>query len=104
MNNGLQSVETASDRFHGIEYLRAVMSVFVVLWHMGGVGHSFMFSKARFFAHEFSVSDLVNFHVLLLAVPVFVLISNFLLAYRDPGPDYIRKRLGRLDSNDLICR
>ncbi|NQV36299.1 MAG: acyltransferase [Phycisphaeraceae bacterium] len=67
-------------RFEGIDYLRALLSVFVVVWHMGGGGRSLIFSTDRYQEHTFILSDLINFHVLLQAVPTFVLVSCFLFA------------------------
>jgi len=41
----------------GIDYLRTVMSIFVVIWHMGGGGSSLIFSKSDFAKHTFVFSD-----------------------------------------------
>jgi hypothetical protein len=64
----------------GIQWLRAAMSIFVVVWHLGGVDRSLIFAPNDFNRHVFSISDFLNFHVLLVAVPAFVIISNYLLA------------------------
>lgn len=84
------------NRIDGIDYLRAAMSVFVVLWHMGGGGKSLIFSRASFLEHVFTLSDLVNFHLLLLAVPVFILVSNFLYASKPVNKHTLRKRIKRI--------
>lgn len=84
-----------NDRFEGIDLMRAVMSVFVVVWHMDGGGKSLIWS-ARYFDHAFTASDFVNFHVLLLAVPSFILISCFLHVARGVSAAKLKKRLKRL--------
>ena len=55
------------NRLEGFDYLRAIMSVFVVVWHMKGAGQSLIFSD-QYHKHVFTISDFVNFHILLLAV------------------------------------
>ena len=76
--------------------MRAIMSIFVVVWHMGGVGRSLIFSKNHYLEHTFTVSDFVNFHMLLLAVPTFIFISNFLYALGEVNNTTLRKRLKRI--------
>jgi len=83
-------------RFEGIDYLRAIMSVFVVLWHMNAAGRSLIFSADKYKLHEFTLSDLVNFNLLLLAVPTFFLISNFLYAQGEVNRTSLQKRLKRI--------
>jgi len=62
-----------------IDYLRALMSVFVVLWHMGGAGKSGLYTP-EFAQHQVSLPDILNFYVLLLAVPTFFFVSFYLFA------------------------
>lgn len=71
------------------------MSVFVVVWHFAGAGRTLLFEEG-FRAHQFGVSDFVNFHLLLLAVPTFVLISNFLLVRARPAPPLVARRALRI--------
>lgn len=54
------------------------MSIFVVVWHMGGGGCSLICSEKKYLEHVFTTSDFINFHLLLLAVPTFIFISIFL--------------------------
>lgn len=82
-------------RIDGIEWLRAVMSVFVVAWHLGGGGKSLIWS-ADWQKHVFTASDFVNFHILLLAVPSFMLISNYLLAIVSPDSATTLRRAQRV--------
>jgi len=72
------------------------MPVFVVIWHMGGGGSSLIFSKDRYLDHVFTFSDFVNFHVLLLAVPTFVFMANFLYVSRGISTANLRRRLKRV--------
>ncbi len=83
-------------RIEGIDYLRSVMSIFVVVWHMGGAGKSLIFSKQGYLSHTFTISDLLNFHLLLIAVPTFIFISIFLYASKATSFSTLKKRLIRL--------
>lgn len=83
-------------RLEGIDHLRAAMSLFVVIWHMKGAGKSSIFSEQEFPRHLFTVSDFVNFHLLLLAVPTFVFVSVYLYARNPVTIAGLGSRLGRL--------
>jgi len=83
-------------RVVGIDYLRAFFSVCVVEVHLGYVFPSDVFDKNRFREHTFTVSDFVNFYVLCLAVPVFVLISTYLYARKPTDTAGLLRRLGRI--------
>jgi peptidoglycan/LPS O-acetylase OafA/YrhL len=91
-------LETGSmkKRIEGIDYLRALMSIFVVVWHMHGVDRSLMFSETRYQEHSFSASDFVNFHLLFLAVPTFIFVSVYLYAIKPVTSGGLRKRIGRV--------
>ena len=82
--------------FHGFDWLRALMSVAVVTWHLQGFGKSLLFSKKDYAQHFFTFSDLINFHVLLLAVPVFFFISFFLYANSGATWEGLKKRFIRI--------
>jgi peptidoglycan/LPS O-acetylase OafA/YrhL len=86
----------ANDHIEGIDYLRAIMSVLVVVWHMGGAGRSLIFSSEKYLEHVFTLSDLINFHVLLQAVPTFIFISSFLYVARGATTARLKKHLKRL--------
>lgn len=64
--------------YYGFDYLRAIMSLAVVAWHIHLFGISSLFDKSGFTHHAITLSDVINFQLLLLAVPVFFLISLFL--------------------------
>jgi len=83
-------------RHVGIDYLRAIMSVFVVIWHMGGGGTSLIFSRERYLEHSFTFSDFANFHVLLLAVPTFIFMSVYLYGLREVNVKALTSRMKRL--------
>jgi membrane-bound acyltransferase YfiQ involved in biofilm formation len=72
------------------------MSVFVVVWHMGGGGWSTIFYEDEYLKHVFTVSDFLNFHILLLSVPTFIFISIFLYASKPISIQYFIKRLSRI--------
>lgn len=84
------------EHIEGIDYLRAIMSVFVVVVHMKGGGDSLIFSKEEFHQHVFTVSDFVNFNILRLAVPTFIFVSSFLYVLGDPNKTRLKKRLKRI--------
>ena len=80
----------------GISWLRASLSVAVVAWHMNSFGKSLIFDNKEYLRHVFALSDLINFQVLLLAVPTFFLISCYLYARKNPSLHYYTKRISRL--------
>lgn len=83
-------------RIDGFDYLRAICSVLVVVWHMGGGGKSMIWSKDHFIEHTFTASDFVNFHIFLLAVPTFIFISIFLYIFKGAGNANLISRLKRI--------
>jgi surface polysaccharide O-acyltransferase-like enzyme len=83
-------------RVVGIDYLRAFFSVCVVAVHLNYLFPSLIFDKRRYTEHTFGASDLVNFYVLCLAVPVFVLISTYLYATRPTDTAGLGRRLWRI--------
>lgn len=88
-----------TERHIGIDYLRAFFSVCVVLVHLGYVSRSTIFNKEAYFEHTFTVSDLINFYLLLLAVPVFFLISNYLFFLKPQDKSVLLtylKRIGKI--------
>ena len=47
--------------FHGFDYLRAVMSVAIVAWHIQLFGASNLFDLKNFAGHDIVLSDVINF-------------------------------------------
>lgn len=80
----------------GIHYLRAIMSVFVVIWHMGGGRESLIFFEGAYLEHVFTASDFINFHLLLLAVPTFIFISIYLYSLNPPSTIGFTKQFTRI--------
>jgi peptidoglycan/LPS O-acetylase OafA/YrhL len=73
------------------------MSLGVIAWHLRVFGSSAAFDINRFPGHTLVLSDLINFHLLLLAVPVFFLVSLFLFfAKAKRNQRYFRQRLKKL--------
>jgi surface polysaccharide O-acyltransferase-like enzyme len=83
-------------RIVGIDYLRAFFSVCVVAVHLGYICPSSIFSREAYERHTFTWSDFINFYVLCLAVPVFVLISTYLYALKPTDSAGLWRRLGRI--------
>ncbi|HKB02711.1 MAG TPA: acyltransferase [Gemmataceae bacterium] len=80
----------------GIDYLRAIFSVAVVAVHLGYVFPSAIFDPDAYFTHSLAWSDVVNFYVLCLAVPVFVVVSAYLYAMKPSDAATLWHRLGRI--------
>ncbi len=72
------------------------MSVFVVVWHMRAAGSTVTYPKDEYFQHALTVSDFVNFHVLLLAVPTFIFVSSYLYVVKGASTTSLRNRFKRL--------
>jgi peptidoglycan/LPS O-acetylase OafA/YrhL len=85
----------AEQRIDGIQWLRAILSVFVVVWHLGGAGKTGLWDD-RYLQHQVNASDIISFQILLLAVPGFMLISNYLLAAAHPTGEIAWKRTQRV--------
>lgn len=96
LSRSVASPLTKGDRIVGADYLRAVMSVFVVLMHTAAGGYSLIFSKERYLDHVYTLSDFINFQLLLLAVPAFIFLSVFLYEWRGADRAALARRLKRL--------
>jgi hypothetical protein len=83
-------------RIEGFDYAKVIMSLFVVIWHMHGIEKSLIFSKENFQQHSFSLSDLLNFNILLIAVPCFIFMSNYLYATKIAHIKILLHRLKRI--------
>jgi len=79
--------------YGGIDYLRIALSWAVVAWHMLIFGKSDIFSLEKYEEHVFGFSDLINFHLLLLAVPTFIFISCFLLVDKNKDHKDLLKKV-----------
>ena len=70
--------------YPGLDWLRVLMSLFVVFWHVDRytpsslMDNSVIFNPGFFQNHQLQMVDILSFNVLLLAVPVFFLMSSFL--------------------------
>ena len=81
---------------NGIDWLRTFMSLAVVAWHTKVAGYSLIFHRAGYTRHSFVFSDFINFHILLMAVPVFILISCLLFALKVPTLTDLKNQLIKL--------
>lgn len=82
-------------RLNGLDYIKALMSVFVVAWHSGGGGFTVIGDRENYQTHSYSVADFFSFQILLLAVPLFMLTSNFLFLSKSPNKAAIKVVLRR---------
>lgn len=88
------AVYKSSTIYTGIDYLRAFLSICVVVWHGHGFTESaFVLDQLALSKHTFSVADFINYHILLAAVPSFVLVASFLYAAKDRSMKYLGHRL-----------
>lgn len=85
-------------RLVSIDYLRAFFSVCVVAGHLGYVFPSSIFRWRRdeYLQHTFGWSDFINFYVICLSVPVFIIISTTLYARKPTDMSGLMTRLGRI--------
>lgn len=84
------------ERIQGLDYIRAIMSVFVVALHMEAAGKSLIFSPENYLQHTLTFSDFVNFQLLRLAVPAFIFVSCFLYVLHGASGQALKKRFKRL--------
>lgn len=80
---------------NGFDWVRAFMSVAVVAWHMRTFGKSLL-DNEEFSKFQINIIDVLNFHILLVAVPAFLLISCYLVARNQTDWPRLRHRLWRL--------
>ncbi|MBI5249821.1 MAG: acyltransferase [Desulfomonile tiedjei] len=84
-------------RFPGLDYLRAVAALLVVMWHTQVFGPFAVFTPDRVSSIIPTVTDILYYDVCLLAVPVFFQISLFLyILNRKNKKGYFRRRIVRL--------
>jgi surface polysaccharide O-acyltransferase-like enzyme len=83
--------------YHGIDYLRSFMSLAVIAWHLRLFGETGFFHIDEYETQTICWVDFIYFHVLLLAVPAFYLISLFMFSNRQVvSVKYLMNRLERL--------
>ena len=98
----LKIIEPSQNEFAGIVYLRAVLSCLIVVWHMGLIARSDIFSFENYETHTVNISDVINFQILLLAVPTFIVISCFLYISKVRTFFYFRVKLRWLITNLIL--
>jgi hypothetical protein len=78
---------------HGFDYLRIIFAIFVITWHIRIFGNTGIFlPQISNFTPSFL--DIIYANILLLAVPIFMLVSLFLYGYnRNKIDGYFRKRI-----------
>jgi hypothetical protein len=85
----------SSSYINGFDWVRAFMSVAVVTWHMYTFGKSQLYAE-NFKRFHFNLPDLLNFHIVPVSVPAFLLISCYFVASRPPDWPRLRHRVWRL--------
>lgn len=65
-------------KWHGFDWLRALMSIAVVMFHLRVFGSSTIFDMHGYLSHRVELSDIINFNILHLSVPIFFVVSLFL--------------------------
>jgi hypothetical protein len=86
-----------SERVHlnGFDWVRAVMSVFIVTWHVRTFGLPQLYT-GKLDGYAVNLGDVLNFGVVMLAVPVFITVSCYLLVRFPVDWPRLRTRLWRL--------
>lgn len=84
-----------SQHIHGFDWVRAFMSVAVVMWHIRTFGKSLLLTE-RFARFQLNAIDVINFNLVLVAVPVFLLVSCYLLVRNASDWTRLRERVWRL--------
>ena len=84
-----------SSYINGFDWVRAFMSVAVVTWHLHTFGKSLLYTE-KFARVRFSLGDLLNFHLVPVSVPAFLLISCYFIARNTTDWSRLRHRLWRL--------
>jgi peptidoglycan/LPS O-acetylase OafA/YrhL len=93
LENWMQS--KSSQYVNGFDWVRAVMSVAIVIWHMRTFGKSVLFTE-EFLKFRINITDVLNFHIMTVAVPVFLLISCYFIARNQTDWPRLRHRVWRL--------
>jgi len=78
----------------GIIWLRALLPLMVVLWHMRVIP-KFMPIQTIFIS-DIDLGTLINFNFLLIAVPLFILVSLFLFIQKNRDILYLKDRIKKL--------
>ena len=93
-----ETVSATRRYYYGFDYLRAVMALAVVAWHIHLFGISSLFDQRAISPHALTISNIVNFQFLLLAVPFFFLISLFLFFdhYHKTHGHYFNNRIKKI--------
>ena len=80
--------------FQGFDYLRIVLCIFIVGWHIKILGWADTFINPASSVVLPTIADIIYADLFLVAVPLFFLISTFLyIANRKNKTGYFRKRL-----------
>jgi hypothetical protein len=82
------------ERIYGFDYLRALMSIFVVIWHLTGAeNRGDYYGNPQVYSPP--VADIMSFNVFLMAVPSFFFVSFFLYGIANPTKTQLVQRLSR---------
>ncbi len=85
----------SSSYINGFDWVRAFMSVAVVTWHLRSFGKPLLYT-GKFARVGFNLGELLNFHIVPVSVPVFLLISCYFIARNPTDWPRLRHRLWRL--------
>lgn len=85
----------SSSYVNGFDWVRAFMSVAVVTWHMRTFGKSLLYTE-NFKRFHINLPDVLNFHIVPVSVPVFLLISCYFIARSRPDWQHLAHRIWRL--------
>ncbi|MBV6396335.1 MAG: hypothetical protein HFACDABA_01933 [Anaerolineales bacterium] len=86
---------------NGFDWLRAFMPWLVVMWHMNTFGVSRVYSP-NLGSYRINAPDVIIFQSIVLTVPVFIMMSSYLMARFPADWNKTRKRVIRLASLALF--
>ncbi|MEW5938986.1 MAG: acyltransferase [Chloroflexota bacterium] len=81
--------------FNGFDWARAFMSAAVVTWHLRTFGTSQLYTD-KIAGYRINLGDILNFGIVPLSVPVFLVISCYFVARFPTDWATMRRRIGRL--------
>ena len=87
--------ENTSKYINGFDWIRAFVSVAVVTWHMRTFGKSLLYTE-EYTKFKINLTDVLNFHLVPVAVPVFLMISCYFVARNQTDWPHLRQRVWRL--------
>lgn len=95
-SNDPEEVMKTDTHIPGFDYARAIFSIFVVIWHCHAIAQPSLWSATDVARYYPSLLDLINYYVLLEAVPFFITMGVYLYVLQGGAWDRLWKRCAHL--------